>query len=215
MCFSAQASFTGAVCLGAIGLATLRYVHMRAQLLMALVPCFFALQQFSEGMLWVELTSLTPDPLIKQNAIYIFLFFAIFFWPIWIPFSLYVMEEKPTNQKLLFLMLLGGCALAFTNLYYGFSQEPKVLVVENSIRYLGTLPDEKWIYLSLVTLPSFISSFKNMWQFGVVVFFTSMLAEYFYDAAYVSVWCFFAAIVSVVLFKIFRDNYKLQSMTQS
>lgn len=206
MCFSAQASFTAAVLLGAMGLATLKYVRSRSQVPMALVPCFFALQQFSEGILWLTFNSPAPNLFVQQMAIYSFLFFALFFWPIWISLSLYVMEGRPMNRKCLLAMLLGGCILGITNLYYGLSYGVTVIMVDSSIQYLGTLPDERWIYLSLVTLPTFISSFKNMWQFGVVVFFTSLLAEYFYHAAHISVWCFFAAIVSVVLVKIFRDH---------
>jgi hypothetical protein len=212
MCFSAQASFSAAVLLGAIGIANVWQAPSKIYWLLAAVPFFFGLQQFFEGILWLTLTAGSPNPHLENMASYGYLFFALLFWPIWIPFSIYVIEEIPTRKKFLFIIFLAGCVLASVNFFYGLSSGLDVKLDEYSIRYTGNIPSQKWIYLAIVVLPPFISSFKNLWQFGVAIALTALLALYFYQQTYVSVWCFFSAIVSVILFKIFKDHRRAQSL---
>ena len=61
MCFSAAASFTAGAVLTGIGVATLRKVEHPTYYLFASIPLLFAVQQFSEGVLWLTLPSANPD----------------------------------------------------------------------------------------------------------------------------------------------------------
>src|SRR5438445_13520615 len=71
---------------------------------LALVPIAFALQQLSEGLVWMGINS--QDSALIQMASVFFLFFAIPFWPFWIPISLLFMERKTGARY-----ALGGFAL--------------------------------------------------------------------------------------------------------
>ena len=53
MCFSATASFTAGVPLLLIGVITISRVRNRKDLLYALIPMLFAIQQLIEGALWL------------------------------------------------------------------------------------------------------------------------------------------------------------------
>ena len=55
----------------------------------------------------------------------------------------------------------------------------------------------------------FLSSLRHAWIFGILVAIAYVIAEYFYVATFISVWCFFAAIVSLFIYKILRDNQYL------
>jgi hypothetical protein len=55
MCFSAGASFAGGVIITGIGVAAFREVHKPSQLVFAIIPVFFGVQQFVEGFLWLTL----------------------------------------------------------------------------------------------------------------------------------------------------------------
>lgn len=55
MCFSAGASFAGGVIITGIGVATFRELHKPLQLVFAIIPVFFGVQQFVEGFLWLTL----------------------------------------------------------------------------------------------------------------------------------------------------------------
>ena len=75
MCFSATASFTAGITLSALGVATLTQVSSRREILLGSFPLLFAVQQFSEGLVWLTLgqTSLSS---INSLVTYSFLFFA-------------------------------------------------------------------------------------------------------------------------------------------
>jgi hypothetical protein len=55
MCFSASASFGASLVLSVIGVATIKNTRHREQLPFASIPFVFAVQQFSEGVLWLTL----------------------------------------------------------------------------------------------------------------------------------------------------------------
>ena len=85
MCFSAEASFAvGAVLLPAgIYCAKTALRKGRRYLGLAAIPFFFAAQQFCEGVAWMGLRR--DDPNLTQAGSLGFLFFALAFWPFWIP----------------------------------------------------------------------------------------------------------------------------------
>ncbi|MGZ5219533.1 MAG: hypothetical protein ACXWC7_05630, partial [Chitinophagaceae bacterium] len=55
MCFSAGASFGASALLGVIGAVTITKAKTIPQRLFATIPLVFAVQQLSEGMLWLSL----------------------------------------------------------------------------------------------------------------------------------------------------------------
>jgi hypothetical protein len=84
MCFSASASFGAGVVLSAIGVVSIKKNQHKSQFLFASIPLLFAVQQFAEGILWLVL----PNPeyaSMQKHTTYVFLFFAQFFWPLWVP----------------------------------------------------------------------------------------------------------------------------------
>jgi hypothetical protein len=67
MCFSATADFAGSVVLGTVGVATLREVKDRRELLLAAMPSLFALHEFIEGFVWLGLDG-TVSQQLGHNA---------------------------------------------------------------------------------------------------------------------------------------------------
>lgn len=204
MCFSPEASFAGAAVLASIGFANIFQVRSRAQLPLAMLPIFFALQQLSEGLLWLSLTG--ENPLFGQVGLYIFLFFALIFWPFWFPLSLFVIEEKPWRKGVIALFLCGGIILSAVNLITGSQGPIFVDIVGLSLQYEGDVPSQNFLYLAITLVPCFISSFPKLWQFGALLLVTAAFAAYFYSEVFLSLWCFSAALSSLWLFKIFRSQ---------
>lgn len=206
MCFSTEASFTTAIVLGGMSVATFKNVSSRSQLFLAAIPLLFALQQLAEGFVWLHIShniSSTDQFVYAQRA---FLTFSFLIWPIWIPLSLALAEPVLWRRSLLYLNLACGIALSVTNLIYGIKQAPSVQVVHHSLQYLGQMPAQAIAYPVIVLFPCVISSLKNIWVFGLLVAIGYGLAGYFYFKTFVSVWCFLAAIVSLSIYKILKDN---------
>lgn len=75
MCFSASSSFGAAIVISTIGVMAIKKVSIPAHYFFPLIPLFFAMQQFAEGILWLALTDSSYAPL-EWTATYFFLFFA-------------------------------------------------------------------------------------------------------------------------------------------
>jgi hypothetical protein len=221
MCFSPEASFTvGGALLPAGIYCTQAAVRKDPRfVLLALVPITFGLQQISEGFVWLGLRQ--ENAALVEHASVIFLFFAIAFWPCWIPLSLAVAEPRPRQQTVLTLLTVVG--LAWLWLFYPLAIDPpKWLttdVVGHSIRYnVGELPGFAlaprlvWRlgYLLMIVVPLAVGRIDpggNRWASltgGLIVAVLFAIAYGVYWQAFLSVWCFFAAVVSLLLCGVFR-----------
>ena len=210
MCFSAEASFAGGVIISAIGVATVTKVHKSSQLIFASIPLFFGIQQFTEGVLWITLPN--PDYVsIQKFSTYLFLIMADVLWPMMIPLSLLVMEKNQKKKKILRLFLIIGACLST---YYAtclvlFNVNPEVM--DYHIKYHTGFPKSMAlvtfaIYLTVTITPLFISSIKKTHLMGILMFLSCAVTAIFFTQFLTSVWCFFAAIISVVIFWILRDS---------
>lgn len=206
MCFSATSSFTAAVVLSTIGIYTLTQVSLKRLYLLAVVPLFFGIQQLSEGVIWVHYAYYPLPKAYFEAATELFLFFALFIWPLWIPLSLFIAEAKPIRKKVIAMDLCAGLILALLNLYYALGQEINVQVVNHSIHYSGEVPSQTIIYPLIVLLPCFLSSVKKVWMYGLLIALTYVFAYSYYEITFVSVWCFFSAITSIAIYKIVQAN---------
>lgn len=207
MCFSATASFTAGITLSVLGVATLRQVPSRREFLLGTFPLLFAIQQFSEGLVWL---TIGQDSLNSINALvtYNFLFFATVIWPIFCPLSIYLLETHAVKRKMsLGLAFIG---LAFGIYLFGFVLTHGV----DSARFSGNLlydlnfipfyEGNKYLYLLVTAFPFLLASELHLRLFGAFVILSFGMSELFYKVAFVSVWCFFAAVLSSGLYFIFR-----------
>lgn len=206
MCFSSEASFTAAVLLGAIGSATLKINNSKSFLFLAAIPILFSIQQLSEGLVWLNLDQhiFSAETALVAQSLYLFL--AFFIWPIWIPLSLALTEKTLWRRNLMYAVLGCGIVLSILNLTYALNQNITVRIIDHSLQYSGRVPDQAIIYPLIILIPIFLSSLKHMWIYGGLITLAYLIADYSYSTNFVSVWCFFAAIVSLSLYKIIKDN---------
>lgn len=206
MCFSAEVSFTASAVLGGIAYLNYKAITNKNQLPLALIPAFFALQQFSEGVLWLTAPNGFQPFFAAYAAQYIFLFFAFLFWPIWIPLSLYMVEKVSWRKNVIFACLAAGVIFDINILKIAVEESVNTKVAGNSIRYVTDIPSQVYFYAPIVLLPCFITSYRSMWMFAVLTTVSFGVAMYVYTEAFTSVWCFFSAIISLLIYKVLRDN---------
>lgn len=205
MCFSTEASFSAALILGGIGCAAVKAAPSKNFYFLATIPLLFALQQLSEAIIWYNFAYHPLPPSFIQLSMRFYLTLAFLVWPIWIPLALFAVESVTWRRVLIGLDLIAGCCLSYINLSLALKQEVTVQVVNHSLQYLGNVPNQTLVYPLIVLIPCFLSGLKNMHFFGLLVAVGYFLANYFYQTTFVSVWCFFAAIVSLLLYKILKD----------
>jgi hypothetical protein len=206
MCFSAGASFGASVALSVIGVAAIKKAKTSDQIPFAVIPFIFAVQQFSEGFVWLALSNPAFAFLGKVSS-YTFLVFAQIVWPLLVPISI-TMLEKDVKRKIILRIFIGIGALVssyFTHrlLMYGVHAN----IAGHHVAYKQVFPDSLAhiadILYGLATIaPIFLSKVKRMWTFGVAVSIAYIITAVFYVHYILSVWCFFAAIISILIYMI-------------
>jgi len=215
MCFSANASFAAAGLLSVISLLSIRKVHTKKITLIALTPLFFGLQQASEGFVWLGLNKGDTTSMLYLTSMYLFLFFAAAFWPTWIPLSLYVAEESQKKRRLLQIFMYGGIVVSLLFLYCWVLQTTGAVATNHHIDYpvinypfdIANGPHRKiadyllgFFYSITTIVPFFISTIPYMNIVGTTIGIGALVAYIFYVATFPSVWCFFAAAGSLLMY---------------
>jgi hypothetical protein len=215
MCFSAGASFGASVLLGAIGAIAIAKAKTKPQKLFAAIPLVFAVQQFSEGMLWLSLQN-TGNTQSQSFYTYIFLVFAMMVWPVWIPLTIRLPEKDFLRKKIITALLVTGIFIAAGIGCLLLLYPVQVIGRHHHLHYEFYLPPVLlkygWIFSLLYFLPTiitpFISSIKKMKWLGVVFIASYLFAVIFYNGFVISVWCYFAALLSIVVLWIMWDSKK-------
>ena len=206
MCFSAGASFTAGAVISTIGVASLREVSNPSQRLFAAIPLIFGIQQFAEGCLWLTLQN-GDYAIIQKISAYVFLLTADALWPVIIPLSVLLLEEDSKRRKILRILLFTGIILASYYAYFilFFTVTPQIL---NCHIYYDTFTPESLmipaflIYLSVTITSLSVSSIKNLHVLGILMFLSCVVSVIIYTKNTTSVWCFFAAVISGMIYYI-------------
>jgi len=221
MCFSTGASFCASAVLSAIGVAVLKKVKAPHQILFASIPLIFAVQQFSEGFVWLYLSN--PVFAWAKASPYLFLIFAQIIWPLWVPVSVTLLETDVKRKRILALFIGLGMLVSayFAHRLWMVGVLPKInghhvnykQIYTDSLNHVADI-----LYGSATLVPIFLSKIKRMWTFVLAVLIAYLVTYIFYVNYILSVWCFFSAIMSVLIYLIIRGveinenkvaNYKL------
>lgn len=212
MCFSASASFVASGVLGVVGVASIKTVQSKSQIPLASIPILFAIQQFIEGFLWLSLTN-SGYVGLEESTTYIFLFFAQVVWPFLVPFAMFYLEKDKLRKKILGYLTLFGAAvsmyLAFCITFYPITGS----ISSNHISYIIDYPhSQSWFsgvfYFIPTVFPALISSVKGMRLFGLTILISFIVTKVFFAEHVVSVWCYFAAVLSVLIYFILKKMTK-------
>lgn len=207
MCFSAEASFAGAAGLAIIGAMTVKAGPKENTHLWLLIPFLFAFQQFCEGIVWLDLRGDIDHSPLTVFAKNLYLFMALCFWPVWVPFCFTLVEKSPIRKGILLALIPLGIYVAFNGFFVYHLPSIRPDVHGHSIQYpYQAIYSVSVLYLLVVVLAPILSSLRYMWIFGLAVFGTSIIADYMYTQVFTSVWCFMGAISSFSLYYIARAN---------
>jgi len=203
MCFSATASFTAAAITGGIGLVTLSRVSNRAEVPLAAVPLLFAVQQAIEGGLWLTLDyGLAPG--LATPLTYGFLLFAEVWWPLFVPLAVLLAEPDARRRRLMLAPLLLGAGAGLFLLWSILTHAHRAVVIDEHIVYASERPYPLILgaaYFIGTVMPPLLSSRRTVAVLGLIVLAGAAIAYIVYWQAFVSVWCFFAAVASgIILF---------------
>jgi hypothetical protein len=211
VCFSPEASFglgTGLIVTGAVCVRT-AWKRSPAHLPLAATPLLFGVQQLLEGLVWVGLGR--DDPALVRSASVAYLFFALAFWPFWLPLCATFVESRPRWRRAWAVMVLLG--LAWAALLYGpillsperyLTTEIKhhsILYESSRVPFASLMPQTllRVLYMLLGGTALVAGSDATARGFGILLGLAAVISRLVFAHAFASVWCFFAAALSFYL----------------
>ena len=201
MCFSATASFSAGALLLGIGALTLKSVKRRREWPFAAIPLLFAIQQLIEGVIW--LTFSADAPLLNTVMTHAYSFFSHVLWPVYLPVAVMMIEPPGGRRRTLAALVLAGSAVGAYLLYvlvaFPVVSRPTGLHVEyNSPHFFAAAV--MTLYLVSTTVSPLLSTLRGVKVFGALALLSFGAAYYFYATWFISVWCFFSALLSTVIY---------------
>jgi hypothetical protein len=202
MCFSATASFVASGVLATIGVATLRHVREPRALLFASVPMLFAAHQFCEGLVWLafhgELGRVALD-----HTVLLFMLYALGILPTLMPAAVALMEPPGWRRIAIVGLTIAGAFVCLWNIAGLILFPIHAFVEHSSIAYRNTMTSNMVVsifYILATCGALLLSSHRVVRTYGVVNVIGLTIVHLVKGYAFASVWCFYAAILSVMLY---------------
>lgn len=200
MCFSATASFTAAAALGVTGAWTLHHAQDARYRLLAAIPLLFGVQQFTEGLVWMSYPWHAPG--LRAVMTQAYSVFSHLLWPVYVPWAARAVECVPWRRHLLLALALAGLSSAVF-LAWGMVETPiQVAPVGGHLEYRSPhfyIAVSLTLYLAATTLSLAMSSVSAVRVFGALAIASAALAGAVWSRWFISVWCFFAAVLSAYI----------------
>jgi hypothetical protein len=173
--------------------------------MLAAMPLLFGAQQAAEGVVWLTV----GDPAranMHQLGVSAFLGFAFVIWPVYAPVSLYIAERDPGRRRILRALALLGTVVAVSAALLLTRWHPVASVAGHSIRYdhiggEGSLLNGLLLlaYVGPTVVPFLVSSTTMVRTIGGALLVSLLVTVAVERSALTSVWCFFAALLSVLI----------------
>jgi hypothetical protein len=208
MCFSAIVSFSAAAGLSLLGIITIGQTTSKREVLLASFPCLFALQQTCEGLVWISKSN-SYFSRVAPICTYGFLLFATLLWLVLSPLAVYSLEQDAKSSRLLLGLTVGGLLLGIYLfgwiIYSGVKPQIFSGNLFYDLRFIPGYEFSKYLYLAIISLPFAIARSSTLKLFGGLILLSFIASQIFFQMTLVSVWCFFAALLSGFLYFVMKD----------
>jgi hypothetical protein len=203
MCFSATASFAAAGLTGIAGATALRSAGRSSLRWVGAIPVLFAVHQFAEGMLWLALSEEVATAWTRP-AMFTYLTVARVVWPTWVPLAIRALESEPRRRRRLSALLVLGAIVSLAEAYALTVYPVGASIDGRHVEYrIDTPPLLRWpmdlAYVLTTVLPPFVSSNRTVRLAGAALLVALVVSKVVWFRYFASVWCFFAALISVGL----------------
>ena len=202
MCFSATASFASSAVIGVVGVLTLAKSNHPKEWLFASIPLLFALHQFAEGAVWLALTGDGWLGGVKPWG-FVYMLYAQGLLTLLIPLSVWLIEPARKRRLMVLPFLLLGVGVTVYMLWALVTFPTAIYVEEHSVVYSNPGSSHVWmavLYVVATCGALFFSGYRYIVLLGAVNLAGVLLTIWVKDYAFTSVWCAYAAIVSVLVY---------------
>jgi hypothetical protein len=202
MCYSPTASFVSAALIGTVGVATVRHVRSPHTLLFGAIPLLFAVHQFTEGLVWLGLLG-RIGPVGRDHAAFLFTMYAQGLLPFLMPLAVALMEPAGWRRRAIFGLVAVGAVAAAWDAYGLIFLPTRVFIDHQAIAYRNAMTGSLSISLLYIVASCgalLLSSYKVVRWYGILNIIALIIVEIVREYAFASVWCFYAASMSMMLY---------------
>jgi hypothetical protein len=195
MCWSATADLVAGVGIGTVGVACVARVRRSGDLPLAALPLLLGAHQIVESVVWHSEGGGGPATVVWAAI-------ALPLLAVWVPLGVVCAASRHARQRLAVPLAIGlATAAALT---YGIVTRPVTAEIRgHTVGYAVGLPQAALLvtgYL-LATIGSLLlSGDRGLVLLGVLVAVGALICWMLWQLEFVSTWCAFAAVCSVVLF---------------
>ena len=200
MCFSATASFTAGIVLLGAGFVAIKAARHPRELPLASIPLLFSIQQLIEGVVW--LTFSYEAPLLNAAMTHAYSFFSHVLWPVYVPMAVLLVEPPGWRRMTLWGLSAAGGAVAAYLMYMLVAFPVVSRATGQHVEYVSPhffAAAVMSVYLLSTAMSPMVSTHRWVKVFGVLALASFAAAYYFYARWFISGWCLFAAVLSLVL----------------
>lgn len=202
MCFSATASFGAAAVLLVTGGAAWTLARENGDRPVAAIPILFGIQQFVEGLVWLGVGH--GDGQMAHMLAHLYSLFSHLLWPVYVPWVVWRAEPAGPRRHLLGQVFAASWALEGYLLVSLWSDPVTVQACSGHLAYGGGRQDVLGPVLMLAYVAAtcgtlMMSTRRVLQRFGVAVLLSLGMTLAAYAQWMISVWCFFAGLLSFFL----------------
>jgi hypothetical protein len=200
MCFSATASLTAGAFLLGVGAMTIRMANTPGTRAYGAIPLRFAIQQLIEGVVWLSFEWNSPQ--ITAAATQAYSLFSHVLWPVYIPIAALLIEKDEGRRRILGALCVAGLGVASFLLYSMFEYPIRAVPTGGHIDFLAPhfyAALSMGLYFTATTLSLMLSTHRWVRFFGILALGSAAAAYGMYARWFISVWCFFAGMMSIAV----------------
>jgi uncharacterized protein DUF6629 len=172
------------------------------------MPCLFALHEFIEGFVWLGLDGRLSQQ-VAHNAAAAYVLYAQGILPFLLPFSIFLIEPtRRQRRRMMAFVILGGLLALY--LLWGLIAYPLAIAEQaHSILYDNVITNTDLVAVLYVVATCgslFFSGFRDLRMLGWANLVGLLVVMEVKRYAFTSVWCAYAAAVSVIIYFFFRRS---------
>ena len=185
-----------------IGADALRHVREPKQILLASLPLLFGLHQLDEAFVWWGLQGRVSESL-ERIGIWVYLLFALAALPMLVPLAVFAIERSPGRKRLIGALAILGIAVGVSLGVALFRGSVNAAIASHHIAYdvsaLSQGRDLTGLYVVAACGALVACSYRDISVLGVLNLVAVPILMWLTVSGFISLWCFWAAIVSVVI----------------
>ena len=220
MCFAPEAdALVGVVVIG-VGVDALRHVRRPQEIVLASLPLLFGVHQLTEAFVWWGLQGHLAHS-VERVAVWTYLLFAFTALPVLVPVAVGLIERSTLRRRVICGFGVLGLAVAAALTIDMFRGTLNAIIADRHIAYsvdaLGRGGRLTELYVVATCGALLASSYRDIEILGVANLIVIPVLMWLTVSGFVSLWCFWAAMVSIVIARHMRraDRAYVQDSTRS